>query len=420
MSTKMKLMCVAMVSVCVAGFASEPLTLDAALKTAYSNFPRLSAQKDRVNAAESEVTARVSPSSPSLGISQLNRGNSTTYATIEQKIDFPTKYILKGKAQSYRANAEMSDFEAMRLFVRANVISTFYELQAVQKIIELNQQDLARLKEMSRITESKYASGKAPQHDQMKAHVAQTETETKLIVLRQEEDALQAKLAHFLHGDVQLSVSLAELDLEVPDIRGQLKEVGVAEVSHSPVVAKMRNLTKAAEAESSLAGWNFAPDFKVSYQQRIAGAPENSHIVGVNLSIPLWFWGNSAESRAASYRESAAKKELMHSQHKAATDLRMLKSKLMSEYELYRIFESSLIPQALSSYNSAIAAYRANRISFNDYLDSERSLLQVKIARFRTRSQYIGNLVQFEALLGKPISGLGESSLEKESNDEKN
>ena len=398
------------------GLGVEPLTLESALQTAYGNFPRLAAQKERANAAESEVTAKLTPSSPNIGVSQLNRGNSTTYLTVEQKIDFPTKYFLKGRAQSYRADAEMSEFEMLRLFVRANVISTYYELHSVQKIIELNKQDLSRLKEISRITESKYAAGKAPQHDQMKAHVAQTETETKLIVLRQEEEALQSKLAHFLHGDTAFKAQLGSLEMRVPDVREALDRLSLSQLESAPYVNKMKHLAKAAEAENSLSGWNFAPDFKVMYQQRVAGAPENSHIVGVQLSVPLWFWGNSAESSAASARENAAKKEMMHSEHKTATDLRALKSKLLANFDLYEIFGSGLIPQALSSYNSAMAAYRANRISFNDYLDSERSLLKVKIARFRTLSQYISNLVEFEALLGKPISGLGKSMNTKDVN----
>src|SRR5690606_34617274 len=207
-------------------------------------------------------------------------------------------------------------------------------------------------------------------------------------------------------------------ELPVPDIRSQIDDLNLSENTTSPYVNKMRALSKAADAENTLSGWNYAPDFKVMYQQRIAGAPENSHIVGVQMTIPLWFWGNSAESSAAAARETAAKKELLNSEHRTATDLRALKSKVLSNYELYEIFGSGLIPQALSSYNSATAAYRANRISFNDYLDSERSLLKVKIGRLRTRSEYIANLVQFEALLGKPISELGEETTKKENENE--
>lgn len=146
------------------------------------------------------------------------------------------------------------------------------------------------------------------------------------------------------------------------------------------------------------------------YQHRVAGAPDNSHILGVSMTIPLWFWGNSSDSIAASARASAARKELANAESQVAADLRTLKYTLASDYELYEIFRSSLIPQALSSYNSAMAAYRANRISFNDYLDSERSLLKVKIARLRTRSEYIANLVRFESMLGKVLSSLGQLS----------
>ncbi|MEZ4750404.1 MAG: TolC family protein [Bdellovibrionota bacterium] len=100
----------------------------------------------------------------------------------------------------------------------------------------------------------------------------------------------------------------------------------------------MRALARAAETEGTLSSWNFAPDFKLMYQQRIAGAPDNSHILGVSMSIPLWFWGNSSEVRAASARESAARKELLNSEAQVGADIRTLKYALASSYELYEIF----------------------------------------------------------------------------------
>lgn len=215
-----------------------------------------------MRAAESEVLSRATPSSPNVGVSQLNRGNSTLYATIEQKIDFPTKYFLKAKAQGYRADAEESDYEALRLHVRSNVITAYYGLHAVQQIIDLNQQDLSRLKEISRVTESKYASGKAPQHDQMKAHVAQTETETKLIALRQEEQALQAKLGYFIAAGPDFQTNLRGRELSVPDVRSELEKIKLSDMAESPTIAKTKALTRAAETESSLTGWNFAPTSK--------------------------------------------------------------------------------------------------------------------------------------------------------------
>ncbi|MEZ4750403.1 MAG: TolC family protein [Bdellovibrionota bacterium] len=229
----MKWMIAAILLLSRATYAEDP-TLEVALRTAYSKYPKLAAQKERVSVAESEVVSRATPSSPNIGVSQLNRGNSTLYATVEQKIDFPTKYFLKAKAQGFRAEAEESDYKALRLQVRSNVIATYYGLHAVQEIIDLNQQDLARLKEISRIAESKYASGRAPQHDQMKAHVAQTETEAKLIALRQEEQALQARLGYLLGAGSDFHAKLKGLELPVPDVRSEVEKLGFADAGESP------------------------------------------------------------------------------------------------------------------------------------------------------------------------------------------
>jgi len=387
------------------GWAAQPvLTLDRALETALKKNPRLLALQSEVQALQSSVSGQYAPSAPMVGISQLNRGGSTTYATIAQRLEFPTKYFLKADKQDKLAKAKKHALVQEQYNIRAGVISTYYALHAVEKIVELSRRDLNRLKKVSRIAESKYAAGKAPQHDSMRSHVAQTQAEVRLIELNQERQALLAQLSELLYEDLNHPREHRTVSKTLtPGIPTLIRTLKLNKAGPSPAVQRAQKIREAATAEKRLAAWSLAPDFQVRYQKRIGGEPADSHIVGVEMSIPLWFWGNSSQIASARHKENAASRKQIHTEQRVVSDLRVLKSKIIADHSLLKIFDTSLIPQALSSYNSATAAYRANKIGFVDLLDSERALFQVEIARYRTQSAYVQSLARFEARFGKSL-----------------
>jgi len=202
------------------------------------------------------------------------------------------------------------------------------------------------------------------------------------------------------------SLQLPKQVLPVPDVSKELNAVTPAKATLSPHIKARQKQLEALTYEKSASQWSYAPDLQFRYQRRIGGGPADSHIFGAEISIPLWFWGNTSKVSAASHRVKAAMWNLQSTTQRVGSDLRVLKSKVMAEYELLQIFKTSLIPQALASYNSANSAYKASRISFLDFLDTERSLLKVEIARYRTLSKYIRSLTQLESKLGQIISGI--------------
>lgn len=386
--------------VAVSGWAGPPLTLKAAIDKATGSHPQLASLKATVLSHEAEASASTAPPSPMLGVSELNRGNTTLYATVSQKVDFPTKYFLRQDKHDNLAQAQKQKWVQAQLRLRSQVVGVFYALHAVEHIIELNRRDLERLKEASRIAESRYASGKSPQHDSMKAHVAQTQAETRLIELGQERDVLEVRLQELLSDPAPITLPKK---IPVPLLPPSVEANTFEKTAPPPAVKEKQKLRQAASSERALAAWAFAPDFQLRYQRRISGNPDNSHIVGVEMSIPLWFWGDSNRLSAARQAEQAAEKAVAHEQQSTLSELKILRAKLVSDHSLLKIFESSLEPQALTSYNSATGAYRAGKISFTDFLESERSLLDVEIARYRTLTRYVENLARFEAVLGKEL-----------------
>ncbi|MEZ4744055.1 MAG: TolC family protein [Bdellovibrionota bacterium] len=371
---------------------------------AFSKNPEIQSLQKKVQAKIEYSKGQSALSDPMIGVSQLERGNVTRYWTIAQRIDFPFKYNLREKIQRSKADEVKQLLEEVRLALRAEVITTYYGIYAIQKIKELTRNDLEKIKEFSRIAETKYAAGSAPMQDSMKAHFIQTQVEADLIALNQEEDGLQARMGELVGQLSPTDFMLAKLDLPVPNLSLSAIKLNA---DSSPLIKQKQVELESAQLETRLSRLGYAPDFQLRYQGYLSGDPKSSQIITLEMSVPLWFWGKTANEKAAVWQQASKEFELSNAVQSVEARISSLKSKVRNQFELLNIFKTSLIPQAVTSYESSIDAYKASKINFLELLDSERSLLKVQIAYFRTLTQYIASVTQLELSLGQAISGLG-------------
>lgn len=390
---------------------SEPIDLKNLLEKAYQNNPGLKALHSEVNAEKAMVSSRATLDDPMLGISRLNRNVTTQYGTFSQRIRFPIKYFLQAKAQSSRVDALKARETLNKLSLREKVISFYYEIYSIQKIILLTQANMQALKEFARVAEKKYAAGKSPQADSMKAHFELTHLELELIRLKQQEASLQDHLKALFNQEKFQNISLESRTLPNPQFFSQKMDLSLSGLldslkDHSPKVKEQKQNVKEAEYKQSLAKWEYAPDFQFQYQQRISGEPEDSKIYSVAMSFPIWFWKKSADASAASSYRMVQEYRLSETLQKTLATVKDLKKKVETGVKTLKIYETSLIPQAQGAYNSTRASYRANKTSFLDLLDSERSLYQVRKDYYQAFQQYVKSLSQLETQLGFSVSTL--------------
>lgn len=386
---------------------AEELSLKQLIELAYSQNPELESLQQKIQSTQESAKAKSALSDPMIGVSELKRGNTTRYWTVGQKIEFPTKYGLREDIQTSKASSLVHALEQKKLSLRAKIITAYYGIYAVQKIKSLTLNDLDKIKEFSRIAETKYAAGTAHMQDSMKAHFTQTQVEADLIALRQEEDILQAKLAATLGKSPPFAINIGHKELPVPKLTGTNFSQLSLEVEKSPSIKQKQEELKGAKLENTLAKWQYAPDFQFRYQGYLSGMPEDAQMITFEMSVPLWFWGKSADERATALNRSAKEYELTAVKQNLDADVATFGSRVKNQSELLDIFKTSLVPQAVTSFESSMDAYKANKITFLELLDSERSLLKVQIASYRTLTQYIDSLTQLEASVGHTVSGLG-------------
>lgn len=395
-----------------AGFASEVRSLDQVLDLAYKNNLKIAASRYSLDTEKSLIVSKATPDDPMIGIFKLDRNSRTQYGTITQRIQFPVKYVLQAKAQSSLADSYQSKLDMKKLEVRRQVISLYYAIYATQKIIQLKKANMQTVREFARVAEKKYAAGKSPQGDSMKAHFELTQLELDLIRLEQEEEALQDNLKTIINQHTLKKLKLVNLKIKTPkfyvnQITDSLPKLTSQLQDKSPTVKIQAHLLQEAKYKSSLSKWKYAPDFQLQYQQRISGLPEDSKSYSIGITLPLWFWKKGYEISAASSRLMAQEHRLTDTIQQMIAKVKDLKGKVLVGVKTLKIYETSLIPQAQGAYNSIRAAYRANKTSFLNLLDSERSLYRVRTSFYQSLKQYVSHLSELEARLGFIVSDVG-------------
>ena len=395
---------------------AQTVDLESLLTEAYESNALIKSVEHRLDSEESLVSSSYTLEDPMIGISSLDRGSKTRYGVISQKIRFPVKYYLQGKVQKFKAKSIKSELIGRRFEIRKQVITLYYSLFSLQKTIQLTQANMQAVRDFSRVAERKYAAGKATQSDSMKAHVELTRLELELIRYKQNEQALNARLAAILNNPNLSNLKFLGKELKVPKFKSLVldapaKVIKAVVKSNSPELEKEEYLLNAAETASDLAKWEFAPDIQLQYQERLSGQPEESRIYSVSLSFPMWFWKKGAESSAANSMKLAQSFKLQ-----SKTDLLMakvidLKGRVEVGEKTLKIFKTSLIPQALGAYNSSKASYRANKTSFLDLLDSERSLFKIRTSFYGALKDFVSDLVELESELGLVVSDLERGAL---------
>lgn len=380
------------------GLYAQPLS--DIIDLAYKNHPSIQEKSYELDMEEAKVWTLSSLDQPRVGISKLDRGLSTNYFTIQQKIDFPLKYYYNYRLQEAQVEFSKQNLSAERLEVRKQAIDLYYKIYSQQRIIELVKINMERVKELARVSEQKYASGQASHADSMKAHFELTQLELELIRLEHDEQSSQKELEALLSASDYKNIVIQSIVEPKPDLKKLEKNYKDIIVKSSTGYLKQSFATEKAQWSKSNSYLSWAPDFLIQYQKRYEGEPRDSEIFSVSMSFPLWFWKSSKEVSLASAKLYQEKAKLDSSFQQLSSQIGSQLEKTKALYKSLNILKTTLIPQAEAAYNSTKASYRAGKTNFINLIDSERSLYQTNTNYYLTLIKLVESLTTIESKLG--------------------
>ena len=327
---------------------------------------------------------------------------------------FGKRSLRTSVAQAEVAEAKAA-LEATRLDVRIRVRKAFYDLVRAEDGLRIHDEHVAIARQAVEAARIKYAVGKVPQQDILKAQISVTRLAEHLIHFEQDIEIAQAHLDTLLghdpdepinvHGDYGISIALPSLEtLEREALRSR------------PDLVQAQAAADKSRKEQALSEKAFSPDFTVSagYMLMPRGSEfRNNYMVEGSITLP---WLNHrkhdaeiAESTALVTERDA---EIDAMRNAAFGQIQEALVETKAAQKLAGVYERSLRPQAEVTLHSTVIAYENDRTEFLDLLDSQMTVIDLDLAYFQALADFETRLADLEFAIGKPLDEVQQSSPE--------
>ncbi|NIM04557.1 MAG: TolC family protein, partial [Armatimonadetes bacterium] len=231
---------------------------------------------------------------------------------LSQKLPWLGKLRASSKIAQSEADVFKERFESTRLEVISKVKQAYFELYWITKAIAITRSNVDLMKQLEKVALVKYATGRVPQQDLLKAQVEISKLQNDLDTFTEMRTTAESKLNALLGRPPAAPLGAPE-EIEFERLTLDLDSLYRMARESSPDLRLHQRRIEKAEREVGLAKLDYYPDFTlgVQYQDIGSGAPmapnegRDAWSAKFSINLPLW-WGkrqagvNEAKTRAVS------------------------------------------------------------------------------------------------------------------------
>jgi len=396
-----------------------PFELDWALERAAESNPAIAVEAARRDAARERTRVvgfledpRVSYEASNIPVDHGDFDStplSGHQLGIRQMLPFPGVLSNRRRAAAAGYEARRAGLDDQRLVVAGAVERAWAELGFAQRALAITDRNLALLRQLASIAESRYQVGDGLQQDVLRARVELTSLLQERLARSAALAAAEARLAALLDlspqtafpttGPLEEAAAVPELDPLLDGLEDR-----------SPRLQALAAMVEAAGNQARAARYEGMPDFDLGFGYRIRrnvmGDPvEGDDFVsaGVTVRLPI-------DRRRWNARIAEARAEERHAEALYRGAVASLRAQVREAHaELVRadaeglLVETGLLPQASQSLESSRSGYEVGRIDFLSLLDSQVSVLRAELRHARTRADRRAAFAALETSAGEKL-----------------
>lgn len=345
---------------------------------------------------------------------------------IAQKFPFFGKLTLKGKVALKERDIAYQRYQAVDQEVVKNLKYAFFDLYWIRKSTAMTNEIKDLMDELEKVAQSKYSTGIASQQDVLKAQVEISNLMAKLYTLSEQEVTLTEKINTLLNRPVETPVGTIE-EFPLTEFSYGLNELlSFAEQYRPEVEAASINVEK-NEDIVSLKKKDYFPDFTIGVDFIDIGSGhttayndgQDAWMGMVSINLPIWQDRIKAGVDEAKDKLASSRDVYQNVHNSVAFQIKDALFKQQTAKDLVDLYNDALIPQAQESLKASQAGYETGKTDFLNLIDSERVLLNFKIAYYRAVADYEKSVADLERAVGMSGKDFKSNSLDTEEPDEK-
>lgn len=399
--------------------AQNERNIEALIEEALQNNPQLKALEASVDSLKEKPAQAQSLDNPRLKFSIMNLPVDTfkldqepmtqKQISVMQKFPFPSKRGLRGAIAEKEVDMATEDYIDQKNMIIMHVKTAYARILFLDLAAAITEENRTLLRHFVKIAETKYEVGSGIQQDVIKAQVELSKMTDRLIPIEQQREIMVARLNNLLNRPVEAPFT-TDGQIRLTPLKLSLEELkGMAEENHS-MLKKKKYLIEKNETAMKLSKINYYPDFDigVSYGQRDdSPTQERADFLSayVMINIPLWY--KEKENRkvaedAANVRKASAEYDSL--KNDIFLKIKSLLAELDSHAKRAELLNAGLIPQSRLSLDSALSAYRVNKVNFLTLVNSQLTLYNYELDYNLAITEHEIKLAELESVIGQRIS----------------
>ncbi len=342
-------------------------------------------------------------------------GAQTNGITVSQQLPWFGTLSAREQVAAKEAAMFRQRYEAGKAQLVQAIKNAYYSLAFIDVAMDINEEEWLLLDHYEKIAEAHYRQGAGLQQAVVKLQAEITRIQNKLEELKLRRADAEASLNFLLN-----------LPAETPVTRVSLPPAPAADIDYRRFYQLGRQNRPEAlaallqierdEKRIDLARKDYWPTFNVGASfvnvDARSLAPSTAPIdqngknifsVSVGINLPVHRSKYDAAVSEATEAKSASIYGYRDAINTIESSIRQTGFRISTLRDQMALFNNTLVPQARQSLQSAEAAYSTGSLGVLDLLDSQRVLLEVRLALSQLGSDYMKSLADMERALGSPF-----------------
>ncbi len=313
----------------------------------------------------------------------------------------------KKRAAQRMADAAFQDFELERFMTRLDVKSAYFQYYLANRRFAITYASFELMKSYEVVVRTRYQAGLAGYAELARTQVELAELESMLQSMRDMISPTRVKLLSILNLPDTLSLPVPR---EIPTFSERLDRDSLIRlaVKASPELNGAMHEVEARRAELVVAKKEARPEFMlgVEYERsetiNHSGITEkmNDYMLGLQMTIPLWFGKNRAMRRAAESQVQTTEYMLQEKRNDIVAMVAMTHFEYQDALRRMRLYRDGLIPKAQEALEVSFTAYKSGQTEFLMLLEAQQQLLQFELESERASVEAATKLAELEVLCG--------------------
>jgi outer membrane protein TolC len=320
---------------------------------------------------------------------------------VSQDLPYPGKLKLKGEAAERDAAIIRQKLESVTRSVLEQVKEAYLQLAYIQASLVVLDRNDTLLEQIEKIAEARYRVGLGSQQDVLKAQLERTKLQLEVVHhhdVMQTQQALMQKLLNRTSGSPDVTTeALVEtlMSYSVDELLGKIR-------TENPDVAGQQQAINRQSLQVEIARKDRYPDFNVQYQwQHTSEQFRDYYMVSFSARLPVYRRRKlNPEMNQAVEELNRSKREYESQVQAAFFDVRSQYITAETASQMLKIYREGLIPQALATYQSGLAAYQTGRLDFETLLSALKDVLNFDNEYWKTLAEHEIALARMEQLTG--------------------